>query len=357
MKKNIQKILVIKLRAVGDVVLSTAVLPSLRKAYPKSQIHFLVDYQGREVLEGNPLIDRIHCPPYSKKDKINRITRQRVALQFLKMIREEKYDLVFDLFGNPRSAFLTWMTGAPKRVGFAFRGRKYAYHHRVIPRGDRVHEVDFNLDALRALHIPVVDVSPQFYYTAKDRDIIDRWIKEEELEGASLVGVHCWGGWEAKRWGLNRFALLSDRLSEAMKAKTILLWGPGERIYAEQVQSMARDMTVIAPETSLKQLGALLSRCQIVIANDSGPMHIAAAVGTPTVGIFGPTQWKLQGPFGKGHGVAYKQELACLGCNRTSCREMSCMRDLGVDEVMKVVKKVVQSNSLFKEREKEHQLT
>ncbi|MBN2029782.1 glycosyltransferase family 9 protein [bacterium] len=353
MKEDIRKILVIKLRAIGDVVLSTAVLPSLRNGFPGSEIHFLVDHSGRDVLIGNPCVDRILSPPHSKKDRSGRKIRQGDALRFLKMIRKEKYDLVFDLFGNPRSAFLTWITAAPMRVGFTFRGRKYAYNCRVVPRGDRIHEVEFNLDGLRALGLPIVDAFPRFYYSDKDKDVIDRWMKKRGLENTFLIGLHCWGGWETKRWGLDRFAALSDLLSKVKEAKILLLWGPGERKHAEKVQSLAHYPTFIAPETSLKQLGVLLSRCQIVIANDSGPMHISAAVGTPTVGIFGPTQWKLQGPFGKGHRVVYKKGLSCLGCNRTSCKEMICMKNLGVDDVMQVVEKVIRQNSYIQEHQKE----
>ena len=344
MKRSVRKILVIKLRAIGDVVLSTSVLPSLRNAYRGSEIHFLVDDSGREVLEGNPCVDHILSPPISKKDQTDGKSSLRKAVLFLKMIREEQYDLVFDLFGNPRSAFLTWITGAPDRVGFTFRGRKYAYNHRISPRGDRVHEVEFNLDALRALNLPIVDPFPQFYFSDKDKDVADRWISGQDIEDAFLIGVHCWGSWEAKRWGLDHFAALSDQLSKDVQATIILLWGPGERIYAETVKNLARYPTLMAPETSLKQLGALVSRCQIVIANDSGPMHISAAVGTPTVGIFGPTQWKLQGPFGKKHGAVFKKGLSCLGCNRLSCREMICMRELCVEDVMNVVEKVIRDN-------------
>lgn len=353
MREKVQKILVIKLRAIGDVVLSTAVLPSLRNGYPGSEIHFLVDDSGRDVLIGNPCVDQILTPPYSRKVHLGKKMKQWEAFQFLRMIRKNKYDLVFDLFGNPRSAFLTWVTAAPMRVGFAFRSRKYAYNHRIVPRGDRIHEVEFNLDALRAVGLPIVDAFPRFYYSDEDKNIINQWIVKQDLESTFLIGMHCWGGWEAKRWGLDRFAALSDRLSKIREAEIVLLWGPGEREYAEKIKSMTHSRVLIAPETSLKQLGALLSRCQIVIANDSGPMHISAAVGTPTVGIFGPTQWKLQGPFGKRHGVVYKKGLSCLGCNRTSCKEMMCMENLGVDEVLSVVEKVIRRNRSMQDRQKE----
>lgn len=346
MDENIHKILVIKLRAIGDVVISTAVLPNLRNAFEEAEIHFLVEVSGREVLEGNPYVDRIIVLPRREGKSLSRMTALREGFRFLKQIRGEKYDLVFDLFGNPRSAFLTWMTGASTRVGFAFRGRKYAYNKRVQPRGDRVHEVKFNLDALRVLDIPIVETSPCFHFSKKDRDHVEEWIQENGLKDSFLVGIHPWGSWKAKRWGLEKFAALADRLVEDLRAGIVLLWGPGEKEYAEEVQTLARNPTTLAPTTSLKELGALLWWCQLVIANDSGPMHISAAVGTPTVGIFGPTNSRLQGPYGESHEVAQKEGLACLGCNRLECRSLDCMNLLSTKEVFDVAQKCIAKNKL-----------
>jgi len=345
-EENIRKILVIKLRAVGDVVLSTAVLPNLRKAFEGAEIHFMVERSGRGVLEGNPHVDRIIVHPRREWGALPKRAAWREGFTFLKKIRKEGYDLVFDLFGNPRSAFLTWMTGASCRVGFAFRGRKYAYNKRVPPRGDRVHEVEFNLDALRALGIPIVVNSPCFSFSKRDGHYADGWIEGNGLRDSFLVGIHPWGSWKAKRWGLEKFAALADRLGEALQAGIVLLWGPGEKKYAEKVQTLARYPTTIAPETSLKELGALLSRCRLVVANDSGPMHISAAVGTPTVGIFGPTNSKLQGPYGESHEVARKEGLACLGCNKLECRSLDCMNLLSTKEVFEVVQNCITKNKL-----------
>ena len=337
----VRKILIIKLRAIGDVVLSTAVIPNLKKAFKSAAIHFAVEPAGKEVIAGNEDIDRVIVLPAKKAKKSSGIKRMIDSIRFVQNLRKEKYDLVFDLFGNPRSAFLTWITGAKYRVGFNFRGRKCAYNIRVRPRGDCVHEVDFNLDALRELNIPVVDRFPNFHVYEKAEEKINQWLHIQQIQEQFLVGIHPWGSWEAKRWGLDHFAELADRLSETYNASVIVLWGPGEQRHARKVCSLARTSPILAPEMSLQELGALLSRCDLVIANDSGPMHISAAVGTKTIGIYGPTSWKFQGPFGPGNGVAYKKGLTCLGCNRLTCDEMVCMKTLSVDDVMQVVHKVI----------------
>lgn len=340
LKEDIRKILVIKLRAIGDVVLSTAVLPNLKKAFQSAEVHFLVEHPARQVVEGNPYIDRVIVLP--KKGRKTAAFGE--WLRFFKTLRREKYDLVLDLFGNPRSAFLSLMTGASCRVGFSFRGRRYAYHTCVRPRGDRVHEVDFNLDALRALNIPIVDDSPLFPVFEKDRSAIDAWIEEKGLGDSFLVGMHPWGSWEAKRWGIEKYAALADRFVEDFHAEVVVLWGPGEKAHAERVKDLARHALTLAPRTTLKELGALCLRCRFVVANDSGPMHISAAVGTPTVGIFGPTNSRLQGPYGSLHHVVEKKGLDCLGCNRLVCETNACMKDLSVEEVWQALRPLLEED-------------
>jgi len=341
MEKPIDRILVIKLRAIGDVVLATAVLPNLRRVFPRAEIHFMTEKPSLGVVRDNPFVDRILSVPPDPFAKPFRLSSWKTFARFIKGFRNAHYDLVLDLFGNPRSAWLTWFSGAPVRAGFDFRGRKFAYNKRITPRGNRVHEVEFNLDAVRAMGIPVVQRKPFFPFTKKDEAVIDRWIEKNGLRGQFRIALHSWGSWQAKRWGLEHFAGLADRLVRKYQARVILLWGPGEKGQSQRIQQMSGEKTTLAPRMTLKQLGALLSKCRLVVANDSGPMHIAAAVGTPTVGIFGPTSWKLQGPYGKHSMAVYKKDVACLGCNRLTCEELTCMTTLEIDEVMKAVEKVM----------------
>jgi heptosyltransferase-3 len=338
------RILVLKLRAIGDVVLSTAVLPSLRTAFPNSEIHFLTETASVPVVQHNPNIDRVWELSLGKWAKLPAGRGVLESLRFVKTIRAQHFDLVFDLFGNPRSAFLSCISGAPRRVGFRFRGRKYAYNIRVSPRGDRVHEVEFNLDALREADITIQSPEPFFPISETDSQKIDRWIAEEGIQNGFLIGIHPWGSWPAKRWPLASFSAITDWLVTRYDARVVVLWGPGEREQAEAVVRAAQSSIHLAPQTTLSELGALLARCKLVIANDSGPMHIAAAVGTPTVGIFGPTNPKLQGPYGPKNTAAFKEGLTCLGCNRLTCPDGSCMNRLSVEEVAKVVEGVIERN-------------
>jgi len=323
---------VIKLRAIGDVVLSTAVLPNLKATYPDAEIHFLTEKASTPVIEDNLHVDRVLVLPY-RNAYLSGLEYNVAMLSFLHQIQKQKYDLVFDLFGNPRSALITWLSKSPTRVGYRFRGRVLAYNKRVEPRGDRVHEVEFNLDALRALGIPIQSAEPQFYFNTSDAKSMDAWIKQEFESSDFLVGIHPWGSWEAKRWPLVQFAELATRMVRSFNARVIVLWGPGEKKYAEEVCSLSEETLTLAPSTTLKELGALLARCGLVVANDSGPMHIAAAVGAPTVGLFGPTNPDLQGPYGPNGLAVYRKDLFCIGCNRLLCLDGACMKELTVDQV------------------------
>jgi ADP-heptose:LPS heptosyltransferase len=343
MEKDAFPILVIKLRAIGDVVLSTAVLPNLRRAYPDSPIHFLTERSGKEVLSGHRGVDRIVVQPPDPWVPGGAWWR---AFGFLRWLRKQRYGLVIDLFGNPRSAFLTRFTGARIRAGYDFRGRRFAYNRRIPPRGDRVHEVEFNLDALRRLDIPVSEARPCFPFSAADAASVGTWLRANRLDGKPLAAIHPWGSWPAKRWGTARFAELARALVRRFGANVVVLWGPGEKEHAETVRDAAGDPVRLAPPMTLKELGALLSKCDLVVANDSGPMHIAAAVGAPTVGLFGPTRWQLQGPYGASHAAAYSPDVDCLGCNRMECRNMACMERLGVDAVLEVAAGVMRKNGI-----------
>ena len=336
--RRIEKILVIKLRAVGDVLLSTIVLKNLRNHFPEAQIDFLTEPASREILEGNRTINNLLIfNPGSDK-----------SLSFLWRLRRSGYDLVLDLFGNPRTALMTYSTRARYRVGFAFRGRQYAYNIHVPPRGGAVHNTEFNLDALRALEIEIIDREITFDIPRRDQEYVDAFLRREKLGGDGLIGINPSGTWYTKRWGLKKFAKLGDKLTEAYGGRVILLWGPWEENEARQIKEMMRHPSIIPPRTTLKQLGAFLKRCAFVVSNDAGPMHLSAVLGVPTLGIYGPTNPYTQGPIGERNVWVRLEGLDCLGCNLTSCPiGHPCMDRLSVDAVTRAGEELVEKNQIL----------
>jgi len=325
MRVEPKRILLIKLRAIGDVVLATPALAEARRAFPEAEIDFLTEPPSRQVLEGNKDVSEVLLH--------DRRAPLRERLHLLRRIRAKGYDAVIDLFGNPRSAWLTLLSGARTRVGFDFRFRRLAYNVRVAPRGHLVHEVEFNLDALRALGVEVGRPRLSFPVPAGARQYVDDFLRRKGLANDLLIGVNNSGGWPAKRWLPEKAAQLARQLVDKNGAKVIVLWGPGEKEQAEEIAARAAAGVLMAPPTDLHQLAALLGRLRLVVTTDSAPMHIAAAVGTKVVALFGPTNPLLQGPFGAGHLVVRNESLTCLGCNRTTCQDGRCMSELAVEAV------------------------
>ncbi|MCR4437615.1 MAG: glycosyltransferase family 9 protein [bacterium] len=317
--------MLIKLRAIGDVVLATPALAEARRAFPRGQIDFLTEPPSRQVLEGNPDVDELLLH--------DRQASLATRVRFLRRLRAKRYDLVIDLFGNPRSALLTLLTGAATRVGFNFRFRQAAYNVRVPARGHLVHEVEFNLDALRAIGVQVGAPRLHFPVPEPARQYAQEFVARNKLSDKLLIGLNNSGGWPAKRWLPERVARLAQLLVKRHGATVLLLWGPGEQAQAEQIAAVAGQGVLLAPPTDLHQLAALLADLRLLVTTDSAPMHIAAAVGTPVVALFGPTNPLLQGPFGPGHIVVRNESLSCLGCNRTVCEDGACMRELAVETV------------------------
>lgn len=331
--RPIRSILVIKPRAIGDVLLSTVVLANLRSAFPEARISFVTETPASDIIRENPFVDNpiIFHPA---RDSYVRLLFQ---------LRRLRADIVFDLFCNPRTAQMSFATGAPIRLGYPFRGRAWAYNVHVKTRADRVHNTEFNLDALSHLSIPIVDRRLSFplpearlaHFADVTRDLRSRT--------GPLIALNSSGTWETKRWGLDHFAQLGDLLIERLKANIVLLWGPGEEQDVSAIKSMMKQSAHVAPPTRIRELGALLANCDFTISNDSGPMHISAAVQTPTLGIFGPTNPFLQGPYHEGSSWVRLQDLDCLACNLTKCSIGNvCMARLDVNTVFQAFEQMME---------------
>ena len=329
---GVRRILVIKLRAIGDVLLSTIVLKNLRLAFPDAAVDFLTESPSATLLRRT--LDRGEVVVYDR--------RAMTGLDLIRRVRSGSYDLVIDLFGNPRTALVTRLSGAPHRVGYRFRGRTYAYTTVVTPRGGEVHNTQFNLDALEAIGVPIRDRTVSLHLGDQDRRTAETFLAGSCSGPGMLVALNPSGGWYTKRWSLEKFAALGDRLVDRFKAQIILPWGPGELSDVEKIQRAMRHAAVIPPETTLLELAGLLERMAFVVTNDSGPMHLAAAVGTPVLGIYGPTNPMLQGPYGDRHRTIRLDGLECLGCNLTRCPiGHVCMRDLTVERVGDAVEQLM----------------
>jgi ADP-heptose:LPS heptosyltransferase len=275
------------------------------------------------------------------------------SLALINKIRSKKYNAVIDLYCNPRTALVTRLSGVKYRIGFPFRGRAYAYNIPITPRSGKVHNVDFNLDVLRHFDIPINSSTPILPLTEDAKQFAENWIQKEHMNSNIIIGIYPSGGWATKKWKLESFAKLADRFIEEEKSTVVIFWGPGEERDIREMEQMMKNKCHKIPKTSLMEMSAIINRCSYFIANDSGPMHIAAALNVPTLGIFGPTNPYLQGPVGNINEWVRCDGLDCLQCNLTSCPiGLLCMNILSVESVYSKFLELAEKVQQFHGKEK-----
>jgi len=281
-----------------------------------------------------------------------------VQVRFLRAIRRRRFDCVIDLTDGDRSAILALLSGAAIRIGFneehRWRGLLYTS---VVQTDPKSHRVERDLEAVRALGIEpkagplVLRTSPQ------DDEEAAKLLEEVGVGGARgpvapelatgggppLVLLHPGARYWFKAWPAERFAELADRLNKVLGCRVLVGGDASDRGVAEVIRRRARSApTVVAGRTTLLQLAALLKHCTLFIGNDNGPMHIAAALGTPVVALFGPSDPAVWGPRGGRAEVLYKG-LDCRQCFHPTCKrgEESCMNQISVDEVFAAARQLL----------------
>lgn len=321
---HIKKILCIKPRGIGDIVLSTIVLDNLIAYFPSVQVDYLTEDFAESAVKNNPLVN-----------KVLTMGRNEFSLKTAFRIRKEKYDLILDLWSNPRSALITFFSGAMYRTGFAYRGRKYAYN--ILASDDRGshHSAEHNLELLKILKIPIISKRIYYFTSDKEDNFGKSFIEENIPSDHSIIGIVPSGGWPSKRCDAVKWVEICKTISSVYKTKYLILWGPGDEKDANYIARNFPEETVLAPKTDLITMAGLINNCDLVIANDSGPMHISAALGIPTLGLFGPTNPKMHGPYSELSDYVNKEDLFCILCNHTVCPyKHECFKELPVDRVM-----------------------
>jgi ADP-heptose:LPS heptosyltransferase len=334
-----RRLLVIRHRAAGDLLLTTPALRALRAALPSARIDVLVARGLGSLLEGNPDVTRAI--------EFDRRSLRSQAGLYLRLARGG-YDAVVDLVSNPRSAWMTALTRARVRAGYDIPGRSWAYTV-AVPR-ERVdaagpvprYAPEASLDLIGALGIPDRGLELTMRVAPRAEQVVDDWLHAQGI-GTGIPVFACLpaGSWPAKTWLPERFAGVMDAFSG--EGEVLWLWGPGERDLAEECRGLMRGPSRVAPPLGWQELAAFLRRCALWVGNDSGPKHVAVALGVPTVTIFGPTHPGTWHPPRGPHALVEAAGLDCLHCNANRCplpgeRHLRCMRDVTVERVVEAAR-------------------
>lgn len=287
---------------------------------------------AKHALVNNPLVN-----------KVLTMGKTEFPLKAALRIRKEKYDLLLDLWSNPRSAQITFLSGVKYRAGFAYRGRKYAYNILATSERGDYHSAEHNLKILEALQIPIISKKIHYYVSEEDDSFGKEFIKKN-FNDEKIIGIIPAGGWESKRCDAEKWVSICSSILQKYNAKFLILWGPGDEKDANFIKLHLNDKAVLAPPTELTQMTGLMKNCNLIIANDSGPMHIAAAMEIPTLGIFGPTSPKAHRPYSGNSDYVIKDDLFCIVCNLLQCPyNHECMMLLSNDLVMEKIARLIES--------------
>lgn len=345
-QSKIDKILIIMMGGIGNMIFLTPALKALRKACPSSKIHFLLGPYGAEkVIEASNLIDKkIIVDPEKQKGIIE-------TIRHIRKLRKEKFSLSITSTGiNPlKSGLLCYLAGIKYRLGENIKGKDLFYNLKVSFDKES-HEVESNISMIQKLDIEVKDKTLFIYRSPEDKDFARRIFADHDLEGKLVIGMHPGSGIHQagfKRWPKERFGRLADSLMANFNASVILLGGPEEINLANDINElMNSNPLIMTGKTTLNEAAALTEKCRLFISNDSGLLHVACAVNTPAIGIYGPTNYKRTGPYSDSS-IIVRKELDCSPCytgEEIKCKPLDCLKQVTVEDVLEAVENMLKKN-------------
>ena len=349
-----RSLVVVRSCCLGDVLLASAVVAALRAALPQTHLAFAVHSFARAAIAGNPKVDEvIDCgdigvPRFARRD----------YLAFVRILRARRFEAAVVLDPSPLVAATPWLAGIPVRAGLDSQGRGFALNVRV-PLDPLAHRGGQMLDVVRAIGLPVGEVGPEFTPSDADRAWAAGQLRGQSFRQAQSerwAALHPGGGVNPgtvllrKRWPAEGFAALARRLLDS-GWRVVLIGDAGDRDSSAQVRALLGDperVLDLTGTTTWGQLGAMIERCGLFVGNDSGPLHLATAVGTPVVGLYGPTTPAIDGPLGPTPRAVVYHGLDCSPCFvggrfRPTRWQADCMLGITMDEVWNAVERLMQA--------------
>jgi len=349
---KIQRILIVKMSSIGDVIHGLPTLAVLHKHFPQAHIAWAVEPKAYDIVRAHPNLDEVLCLDLDAigqklKKPATFLAGIRAIQELALKIRAGNYDLVLDLQGLLKSGLVSCFSQAPFRLVYSRprEGSALFATHLVPTNPDSLHAVEKYLDVLRYLGLTIEKGDEEKFILTilpEDEKFVEEFFWQQAIkESEMIIGLNPGAAWRTKQWPSHHFAALADLLIEKYGCRIMIFGGPGDRTLVEQVASEMKHPAIIAGgKTTLKQLAALIKKCQVFVGNDTGPLHLAIAVQTPVVALFGPTSPTLTGPYGSKQ-IVLSKNLPCAPCFKAKkCpqgSQVNCLESIQPEEVLQAV--------------------
>jgi lipopolysaccharide heptosyltransferase II len=319
-----RKIIFIRTDRIGDMVLSTPAFKAIKMAFPDAALTVLASRANYPLIQSDPYVNEIlvHDSSAGLKETARMVRR----------LRSRRFDAVIDpMTGyDAQTAFLSYLTQAETRVGFVGFGREVFFSAPVQLSEPRPGIVDLHLALLTRMGIHCSGIEPELFLREEEIKRARRWVRRVAPEGERIIGLHPGAHYATQRWGIRNYAALVELLMKNTGLKPVVLGGPADIPLVKGILARTNDSAPAVFSSDLRELMALISQIDVLVCNNSGPLHIAAALKVPTVSFMGPTAKSLWTPSGSRHRVLRANDLDCIGCNNGVCRRatMECMQRL-----------------------------
>jgi lipopolysaccharide heptosyltransferase II len=329
-----KNILLIRLSSLGDIVLTSPAIRAVREHFPQAHISMLVAKQSAELFTENPHLDEVI--PFDRMAR-NKDTLEMVRI--VRILRELEFELAIDFQRKVRTSLLAYLSGAKCRVGY-HEPNGFLCTVRV-PRQLNKHVVDHYFDLLHAINIPTPSRELELFLAEPDRAYVRDLLNTQHGVAPSQikVGLFPGAGWKLREWMPDRFAAIGDRIAKHFDAQVLIFGGPGDRELVNHVADlMTTTPLAFTQPFGIRQFAALIEQCDLFVTNDTGPMHIAAAMQTPTISLFGPGNHIRFQPLNPIH-TTIRHHVPCNPCKQFTdkCKDNICMKLITVDEVWETV--------------------
>jgi heptosyltransferase-2 len=331
------RILIVTVNWLGDSILTTPVFKAIKETLPSSYLAVMCVERVREVFENNPYVNEIIV--FDEKKEQKSIADK---LKFAKFLKTKNFDTAFFIHRSFTRILICLLAGIKDRIGYERLKNSLILTTKIKPPQKLSHRQDYYLYLFEARGIAIKDRMPQIFPLPRFKDKFNRILSEVKGKYSYIVGINPSANWELKRWPAQSFAFLCDQLVKELKCAIFFVGEAKDHTVAEEVISKMKESSYnLCGRTNIRELAALMQEMALFVSNDSGPAHLAAALGINTLVLFGPTSAEITSPRGK-HVKIIKKDIACqIPCYKLDCNDNTCMSSITVDEVFREAREIL----------------